>query len=66
MAYKGFTLSLTAGEVQQLSDLLARIVAEKQMFKVDRHIASFHVERFERWLEVTPDGATPTHGTADA
>jgi len=66
MAYKGFTWNCAAGDCEALLALMIRIRDDKTMFKVDRHLASYYISSLERFLEVTPDGSTPTHGTADA
>jgi len=66
MVYKGFTYALSAGDAEQIIMLLDLIVDEVPRYKVDRHLAAYHAARLKLFLEVTPDGATATHGYADA
>jgi len=66
MAYRGFMFELNAGEAAQIRMLLHRIVDEKPLLKVDRHLAAYHAARIELFLEVTTDVPTSTRGQADA
>jgi len=66
MVYRGFTWNCTAGEAAQIGMLLQRIVDEKPMMKVDRRLAQSYVLSIDHFLEVSPDGTSPTHARADA
>jgi len=68
MSYSGFTWNLTAGEARQVRDLLDYYCLERPafMYRVDAQTAERYIRRLDFFLEVSPDGATPTHGTADA
>jgi len=65
MVYKGFVLSLTAGDCDMLLLLLDELERNGR-YRVDRHMAGVYRLKIERFLEVTPDGSTSTHGPADA
>jgi len=66
MVYKGFMYDIPAGDASQICMLLNRIIDEKPMMKVDRHLAAYHAARLELFLEVSPDVPTSSHGSADA
>jgi len=66
MAYKGFTWNTTAGGAEMLLHQLKRYRDGKPLYKIDTHIVGLYIESLERFLEVSPDGSSPTHGTADA
>jgi len=66
MVYRGFTWNCSAGEAAQIRMLLQRLLDDKPMLKVDRHLAQYYVLDLDRFLEVTPDVPTSTRGTADA
>jgi len=68
MAYKGFTWSVCYGDMASLKDLLERYVIDDPKFhyRIDRRAAALLIAKMELCMEVTPDGCSPTHGTADA
>jgi len=68
MSYSGFTWNLTAGEAAQIRELLSRYCVERPayMYRIDAQTAERYIRRLDFFLEVSPDGATTTHGSADA
>jgi len=66
--YRGFTWNLTYSDARQIAELLERyVMSESQPFraKIDRKIASDLIVKAYIFMELSPDGATPTHGPAD-
>jgi len=71
VSYKGFTWNLTYGEAQTLAMLLERHVLYDEYRtpfrgKIDRRLATALIVKAHIFMELNPDGATTTHGTADA
>jgi len=73
VTYKGFTWNLTYGEAQTIAMLLERHVLYDEYRatpafrgKIDRKLATALIVKAHIFMELNPDGATTTHGTADA
>jgi len=66
MPYRGFTWNLTAGEAETIQDLMWRIVNDRPMLKVDHFLADKIYQKATLFLEVSPDGSTPSHAPADS
>ena len=66
MPYKGFTWNMTAGDAEMLRILLCRYRSGLRPLAVDESLIEMFLIRIELFLEVSPDGSTPTHATADA
>jgi len=66
VSYRGFTWNMTAGDAEMLRILLCRYRAGHRPLAVDESLIEMFLIRIELFLEVSPDGSTPTHATADA
>jgi len=68
MVYKGFTWNCGYGRAAQLARLLETyILVDAQFYyESDRRLAQAILAELLTFMEVSPDGCSPTHGTADA
>jgi len=66
VSYRGFTWNLTESDARQIQDQLERYLAGKPIHKIDEKIISDIVSKCKIFRELSPDGATPSHASADA
>jgi len=66
MPYKGFTWNVTAGDAELIMLLLVRYRSGKKICGIDDRLSERYIHVIMEFLEVSPDGSTPTHATADA
>jgi len=66
MAYRGFTWNLTYSEAANVRRILAAHLHCDDPRRWDVEVATHLIAKINWYLEVTPDGATPAHGPADA
>ena len=68
MPYKGFTWNMTYAEARRIKYLLEHYVLaeDRPGYRVDRFLAGDLIAKATIFMELSPDGDTPTHGTADA
>ena len=66
MPYKGFTCNLLAGDAELIMLLLIRYRTGRPVTGIDDRLAERYIHMLMEFLEVSPDGSTPTHATADA
>jgi len=68
MPYRGFTWNMTFGDAQTLKHLLEYYVMDEKRpgYKVDRFLAERLIAQCTIFMELSPDGTSPTHATADA
>jgi len=68
MPYRGFTWNMTWADANRISFLLERYVLSDQSkaYKVDQFLAQDLVAKAHIFMELSPDGTSPTHPTADA
>jgi len=66
VSYRGFTWNMTAGEADLLRMLLLRYRQGLAPLAVDASMIEMFLIKIELFMEVSPDGPTPTHACADA
>jgi len=66
MAFRGFTWNLTASEAANVARILALHQRCEECHRWDAEVSDALLKRIEMFMEVSPDGSSPTHAHADA
>jgi len=67
MPYKGFTWNMTWADANRIMFLLQKYVVDNDhSYKVDKFLAADLIAKAHIFMELSPDGTSPTHPTADA
>ena len=68
MAYRGFTWNMTYADANRIAFLLEKYVLDERVtaYKVDQFLAQDLRDKAIIFMELSPDGTSPTHPTADA